>query len=54
MSYKNDKNKISTAGLPEMPKEKTERQELLKQGYRLSLIDGEWYAEKDGEKVKTK
>ena len=42
----NDKFTISTAGLPEIPKGKSETQELLKQGYRLFVIDGKWYVEK--------
>ena len=46
-----DRFSISTTGLPELPKEKSEKQELLKQGYRLFLEDGNWYAEKLGKRV---
>ena len=42
----NDKFTISTAGLPEIPKGKSETQELLKQGYRLFMIAGKWYVER--------
>ena len=49
-----DKNKISTAGLPEIPKTKSEKQEFLSQGYRLYQIDGLWFAEKGKERIEIK
>ena len=49
-----DKFKISTNGLPDIPKQKSEKQEFLAKGYRLYLRDGSWYAERDKESIKIK
>ena len=49
-----DKFKISTSGLPDIEPEQTKRQEFLANGYRLFLVDGDWYAEKDGERIEIK
>lgn len=54
MSYTGDKNKISTIGLPEIPKTKSKKQEFLSRGYRLIRRDGHWYAERQGKSVKIK
>jgi len=49
-----DKFKISTSELPNIEPEQTKRQEFLANGYRLFLVDGDWYAEKDGERIEIK
>ena len=52
MSYTGDKNKISTSGLPDIEKTKSKKQEFLSKGYRLFKIDGSWYVEKSGDRIK--
>ena len=54
MSYAKDTNRISLANLPSLPKVKSKKQEFLSKGYRIFMIDGSWYAEKDGERVEIK
>jgi len=49
-----DRFRISTNGLSMPPKEKSEKQEFLAKGYRLFMVDGSWYAEKDGDRIKVK
>ena len=54
MSYAKDTNRISLANLPSLPKVKSKKQEFLSKGYRLFMVDGSWYAEKDGDRIKVK
>ncbi len=49
-----DKFKVFTKGMPEQPKEKSEKQEFLSKGYRLVLRDGNWFAIKNNEEIKIK
>lgn len=47
-----DKFRISTVGLPEIPKGESAIQQFLTKGYRIFRVEEHWYAERDKQRIK--